>query len=576
MCGLIRAASGHERYQPYPRVDLPDRTWPQRTVTTAPTWCSVDLRDGNQALVNPMDLRRKQALFDLLVRMGYKEIEVAFPAASQTEFDFVRQLIEGNQIPDGVTIQVITQARPELIDRTFDSIKGARRAIVHLYNSTSTLQRDVVFRKSPKQIIALAADATRRCRVLAGQNKHTEIQFEYTPESFTGTELEFALAICDEVTGVWQPTADLPIIINLPATVEMSTPNIFADRIEWMGRSLRDRENTVVSVHPHNDRGTGVAAAELAMLAGAQRVEGCLFGNGERTGNVCLITLGLNLYSQGVDPGIDFADIDVIRRTVENCNQLPIHPRHPYGGELVYTSFSGSHQDAIKKGLEDMSRQALEAGTVTDKRPWAVPYLPLDPKDVGRSYQAVIRINAQSGKGGVAYLLKTEHQLDLPKELQMDFSRTVQSRADERGTELDESEIWQIFSREYLYPAGPLTVSAAGDCPSCSQHGTRCVTLEIPGRRTCIGSDGDCLPTELLPALAGLGLGEFTLSTSQSHLLPDAGVAAYCALTSSLGTTWGVAIGTSTSVALVEAAGNAINRALRTPAPAHQLAPVSQ
>ena len=552
---------GHHRYEPYLPVDLPDRQWPGRTITSAPRWCSVDLRDGNQALINPMDLERKHAMFGLLVSMGYKEIEVAFPSASNTEFEFVRQLVERDLIPDDVTIQVITQARTALITRTFESIRGARRAIVHLYNSTSTLQREVVFRKSPAEIIELAVDATRMCRKLADEIKDTEVQFEYTPESFTGTELDFALRICDEVSDVWEPTAELPIIMNLPATVEMSTPNVYADRIEWMGRALRHREHTVLSVHPHNDRGSGVAAAELAVLAGAQRVEGCLFGNGERTGNVCLVTLGLNLYSQGIDPGIDFGDINGIRRTVEHCNQLPVHPRHPYGGELVYTSFSGSHQDAIKKGLDEISRQAASSGVSTAELRWAVPYLPIDPKDVGRTYEAVIRVNSQSGKGGVAYLLKTRHELDLPRDLQVDFSRAVQSCADRRGTEMSEPEIWGMFVDEYMHPAGPLVVSAATGGATCPEHGARCVTLEASGRRTCIGSSDDALP-----AVARLGLGQFVVASSGEHPVQEGQVAAYCALRTGDRTTWGVGIEARRSTARVAAAANAVNRALRSSA----------
>jgi len=566
MCdpGTASAATvtGHRRYEPYLPVDLPDRQWPLRTIASAPRWCSVDLRDGNQALVNPMNLERKHALFELLVSMGYKEVEVAFPSASNTEFDFVRQLVERDLVPDDVTIQVITQARPALITRTFESIQGARRAIVHLYNSTSTLQRDVVFRKSPAEIIALAVDAARMCRKLADEIEDTEVQFEYTPESFTGTELDFALRICDEVSDVWEPTAERPIIMNLPATVEMSMPNVYADRIEWMGRELRHREHTILSVHPHNDRGTGVAAAELAVLAGAQRVEGCLFGNGERTGNVCLVTLGLNLYSQGIDPGIDFGDINGIRRTVERCNQLPVHPRHPYGGELVYTSFSGSHQDAIKKGLDEISRQAADSGVPTAELRWAVPYLPIDPKDVGRTYEAVIRANSQSGKGGVAYLLKTKHELELPRDLQVDFSRVVQSCADRRGTEMNEPEIWEMFVDEYVNRAGPLVVSAATSEATCPEHGERCVTLEAAGRRMCIGS-----PDDALPAVARLGLGQFVVASSGEHPIQEGRVAAYCALQTGDRTAWGVGIDARRSTARVAAAASAVNRALCPSAP---------
>jgi 2-isopropylmalate synthase len=560
--GLTAPGCG-DRYLPYDVVDLPDRQWPGKTISVAPTWCSVDLRDGNQALIDPMDLERKHTMFGLLVSLGFKEIEVAFPAASQTEFDFVRQLIELDLIPDDVTIQVITQARPELIARTFESIRGARRAIVHLYNSTSKVQRDIVFRKDRAAIIGLAVDGTRRCRELADESPGCEIQFEYTPESFTGTELDFALSICDEVSEAWAPTADLPIIVNLPATVEMSTPNVYADRIEWMSRSLRNRSDTVVSVHPHNDRGTGVAAAELAVLAGAQRVEGCLFGNGERTGNVCLVTLALNLYTQGVSSLLDFSDIDSVRRTVEHCTRLPVHARHPYGGELVYTSFSGSHQDAIKKGLDEMARK--EASAASDQLRWAVPYLPIDPKDVGRSYQAVIRVNSQSGKGGLAYLLKAEHQLDLPRDLQADFSRTIQACTDQRGTELSEPEIWHMFVDDYVHPDGPLNISTPTAARPCAEHGPRCVTLEADGRSTCVGQDGDGLPQDLLPALAGLGLGEFSLHCSEDQLIASdtaAQAAAYCAVECGHRTSWGVGIARSRSAARLHAAQNAVNRVL--------------
>ena len=421
------------RYVPFRPVDLADRTWPARTVEAAPLWCSVDLRDGNQALIDPMTPPRKRRMFELLVRMGYKEIEVGFPSASQTDFDFVRQIIEDDLIPDDVTIQVLTQAREPLIERTFESIAGAPRAIVHLYNSTSTLQRRVVFGLDKAGITAIATDAARLCLKLAESMGDTEVRFEYSPESYTGTELDYALEVCSAVIDVWQPTPDWPAIINLPATVEMATPNVYADSIEWMSRHLPRRDAVVLSLHPHNDRGTAVAAAELGVLAGADRIEGTLFGNGERTGNVDLVSLGLNLFSQGVDPMIDFSDIDEIRRTVEYCNQLPVHERHPYGGDLVYTAFSGSHQDAIKKGFDALERDAAAAGVPVDEHPWGVPYLPIDPKDVGRTYEAVIRVNSQSGKGGVAYLMKTEHAMELPRRLQIEFSQVVQQVTDAAG-----------------------------------------------------------------------------------------------------------------------------------------------
>ncbi len=461
------------RYEPFPTVDVPDRTWPGKKITQAPRWCAVDLRDGNQALIDPMTPARKKKMFQLLVEMGYKEIEVGFPAASQTDFDFVRMLIEEDLIPDDVVIQVLTQAREHLIERTYESLRGAKQAIVHLYNSTSTLQRRVVFDLDMDGIVDIAVTGARLCKKFEETIPETEVFYEYSPESYTGTELEFAARICNEVLEVFGPTPERPVIVNLPATVEMASPNVYADSIEWMNRHLDNRESVVLSLHPHNDRGTAVAAAELGYLAGADRIEGCLFGNGERTGNVCLVTLGLNLFTQGVDPQIDFAlggkGIDEIRRTVEYCNQLPVHERHPYGGDLVYTAFSGSHQDAIKKGLEALERDAAATGVPVEEHPWAVPYLPIDPKDVGRTYEAVIRVNSQSGKGGVAYIMKSEHKLELPRRLQIEFSRVVQEHTDGEGGEMSPEAIWSDFSAEYLERDTPLklnsvhTSSAAGE-----------------------------------------------------------------------------------------------------------------
>ncbi|MGB3674194.1 MAG: 2-isopropylmalate synthase [Candidatus Nanopelagicales bacterium] len=444
------------RYQPFTPITLPDRTWPDAVITEAPRWCAVDLRDGNQALIDPMSPARKKRMFQLLVDMGYKEIEVGFPSASQTDFDFIRELIEEDLIPDDVVIQVLTQARDHLIERTFESIVGADQAIVHLYNSTSTLQRRVVFGLDREGIKDIAVHGAQLCAKHAENAGDTEVFFEYSPESFTGTELEFAVEVCNAVTDVWQPTPDRKVIHNLPATVEMATPNVYADSIEWMSRNLNNRDAVVLSLHPHNDRGTAVAAAELGYMAGADRIEGCLFGNGERTGNVCLVTLGMNLFSQGIDPQINFSDIDEIRRTVEYCNQLPVHERHPYGGDLVYTAFSGSHQDAINKGLAAMQFDADEAGVAVDEFEWAVPYLPIDPKDVGRTYEAVIRVNSQSGKGGVAYIMKSEHNLDLPRRLQIEFSQVVQQLTDSEGGEVSPTEMWETFQDEYLpNPAAP-------------------------------------------------------------------------------------------------------------------------
>jgi 2-isopropylmalate synthase len=428
------------KYRAFAPVGLADRTWPNAVICAPPTWCSVDLRDGNQALIEPMDAARKRRMFDMLVKTGFKEIEVGFPAASQTDFDFVRELIEQGLIPDDVVIQVLTQARPELIARTYESLRGARRAIMHVYNSTSIAQRRVVFRTDRAGIIDIAVRGATEVREHALRQPDTEWTFEYSPESFTGTELDFAVEVCDAVNAVWEPTPDRRSILNLPATVEMATPNIYADQIEWFSRHVRDRDCVVLSVHPHNDRGTAVAAAELAVMAGADRVEGTLFGNGERTGNVDIVTLALNLYSQGVDPKLDFSNINEAARCAESCNQLPIHPRHPYVGDLVFTAFSGSHQDAIKKGL------AARA----DADIWDVPYLPIDPSDLGRSYDSIIRVNSQSGKGGVAYLLERDYQLMMPRRLQIEFSQVVQSAADITGKELSSKEIWDLFSREYL------------------------------------------------------------------------------------------------------------------------------
>jgi 2-isopropylmalate synthase len=438
-----------QRYRPFTPIDLPDRTWPNTVIEQAPRWCAVDLRDGNQALIDPMTPDRKRRMFELLVSMGYKEIEVGFPSASQTDFDFVRQLIEEDLIPDDVVIQVLTQSREHLIERTFESVRGAKQAVVHLYNSTSTLQRRVVFGLDRAGIIDIAVHGAQLCAKFA-EDHNSDIFFEYSPESYTGTELDFAVEICDAVTEVWQPTPDRPVIVNLPATVEMATPNVYADSIEWMHRNLARRDSLVLSLHPHNDRGTAVAAAELGYMAGADRIEGCLFGNGERTGNVCLVTLGMNLFSQGIDPQINFADIDEIRRTVEYCNQLPVAERHPYGGDLVYTAFSGSHQDAINKGLKAMQEDSAAANTPVDDFRWEVPYLPIDPQDVGRTYEAVIRVNSQSGKGGVAYIMRTEHRLDLPRRLQIEFSQVIQEHTDEEGGEVDPQEMWTIFADEYL------------------------------------------------------------------------------------------------------------------------------
>ncbi len=441
-----------QKYRPYPSVAMPDRTWPSKSITRPPVWCSVDLRDGNQALIEPMDAQRKLRMFNLLVKMGYKEIEVGFPAASQTDYDFIRKLIDHDLIPDDVTVQVLTQSREPLIRRSFEALKRVKRAIMHLYNSTSTTQRRVVFNLDKPGIVNIAVNGAKLIAECAKDYPETDWTFQYSPESFTGTELDFAAEICDAVNDVWKPTPSNKTIINLPSTVEMTPPNVYADQIEWMSGRLKSRDSIVLSIHPHNDRGCGVAAAELAVMAGAERIEGCLFGNGERTGNVCLVTLGLNLFTQGVEPGIDFSDINEIVRTVEHCNQLPVHPRHPYGGDLVFTAFSGSHQDAIKKGLADRIR-LLDSGPTV----WDVPYLPIDPADVGRTYDEVIRVNSQSGKGGIAYLLERDYQLSLPRLLQIEFSQVVQKITDATGKELRSEDIRAAFDREYLQATSPLT-----------------------------------------------------------------------------------------------------------------------
>jgi 2-isopropylmalate synthase len=430
-----------EQYRPFLPPPLEDRTWPSKRITRAPRWCSVDLRDGNQALIDPMDPARKLKMFETLVETGFKEIEVGFPSASQPDLDFIRQIIENDRIPTDVTVQVLVQCRPDLIEKTFEALRGARRAIVHFYNSTSVLQRRVVFGLDTAGITEIATNAARLCRKLEGTLPDTDITYEYSPESFTGTEIEYAIEICEAVMDVIEPTPQRPIILNLPATVEMYTPNIYADVIERFHRQIRDRDAVVLSLHPHNDRGEAVAAAELALMAGADRIEGTLFGNGERTGNVDVVTLGMNLFTQGVDPALDFSDIDALRRVAEYCNRLPVHPRHPYVGDLVYTAFSGSHQDAIKKGIEALP---------SDADVWEVPYLPIDPKHVGRTYEAVIRVNSQSGKGGVAYVMKAEHGLDLPRRLQIEFSKTVQLVTEESGTEISPASMWERFEEEYL------------------------------------------------------------------------------------------------------------------------------
>jgi 2-isopropylmalate synthase len=553
------------RYQPFTPVKLTDRSWPDKVITQAPRWCAVDLRDGNQALIDPMDGQRKLRMFELLVGLGYKEIEVGFPAASQTDFDFVRKIIEEDRIPGDVVIQVLTQARPELIERTFEAIRGSRQAIVHLYNSTSTLQRRVVFGQDKEGITAIAVEGAKLCKKLAQEMGDTQIFFQYSPESFTGTELEYAVEVCNAVNEVWQPTPDRKVIVNLPATVEMATPNVYADQIEWMNRHLAHRDSIVLSLHPHNDRGTAVAAAELGYLAGADRIEGCLFGNGERTGNVCLVTLGLNLFTQGVDPQIDFSDIDEIRRTVEYCNQLPVNERHPYGGDLVYTAFSGSHQDAIKKGFEHLERDAAAAGVPVEEFTWQVPYLPIDPKDVGRSYEAVIRVNSQSGKGGVAYLMKSEHSLELPRKLQIEFSRVVQEHTDSEGGEVTGERMWEIFRAEYLSGGPRAGLLAHRNSSRVAEKDVLTCDLRIGGEIREIEGIGNGPISAFVDALARVGIDVRVLDYTEHALTSgsDAQAAAYIECEVDGRIFWGVGIDANTVTASLKGVLSAVNRAAR-------------
>ena len=572
------------RYRSYSDAfptDLPDRAWPSKVITAAPMWCAVDLRDGNQALIDPMSPERKRIMFELLVKMGYKQIEVGFPSASQTDFDFVRMLIEEGLIPDDVVIQVLTQAREELIARTFESIKGAKQAIVHLYNSTSILQRDVVFRTDKQGIIDIALQGARWCTQYESTVPGTTVFYEYSPESYTGTELEFAVDVCNQVLEVFQPTPERKVIINLPSTVEMATPNVYADSIEWMSRHLNHRENVIVSLHPHNDRGTAVAAAELGYQAGADRIEGCLFGNGERTGNVDLVALGINLFTQGIDPQIDFSDLDEVRRTAEYCNQLRVHERSPWAGDLVYTAFSGSHQDAIKKGFEAMDAEAARRGVPVSELEWAVPYLPVDPKDLGRGYEAVVRVNSQSGKGGVAYLLKADHALDLPRRLQIEFSGVVQAKTDAEGGEVTSEQIWEVFQDEYL-PAPShrpedkwgryelLSTRTASDMSGSVELDIRIrVGDEVEEARGV----GNGPIAAFLEVMAEQGH-EIKLYDYVEHTLSEGGdalAAAYVELQVGEKRLWGVGIDGDISTASLKAVVSAVNRAVRTEAGEREL-----
>ncbi|MET8955095.1 2-isopropylmalate synthase [Streptomyces sp. NPDC004393] len=560
------------KYRPYDQVDIPDRTWPDQRVSRAPRWLSTDLRDGNQALIDPMSPTRKRAMFDLLVKMGYKEIEVGFPASGQTDFDFVRSIIEEEgAIPDDVTISVLTQAREDLIERTVESLKGARRANVHLYNATAPVFRRVVFRGSKDDIKQIAVDGTRLVMEYAEKllGPETEFGYQYSPEIFTDTELDFALEVCEAVMDVWQPGPGREIILNLPATVERSTPSTHADRFEWMHRNLSRREYVCLSAHPHNDRGTAVAAAELAVMAGADRVEGCLFGQGERTGNVDLVTLGMNLFSQGVDPQIDFSHIDDIRRTWEYCNQMEVHPRHPYIGDLVYTSFSGSHQDAIKKGFDAMEAEAAAQGRTVDDIEWAVPYLPIDPKDVGRSYEAVIRVNSQSGKGGIAYVLKNDHKLDLPRRMQIEFSKIIQAKTDAEGGEVTPTEIWSVFRDEYLpnpdNPWGRIQVRTGQTTTDKDGVDTLTVEATVDGRDTVLTGSGNGPISAFFDALQSIGI-DVRLLDYQEHTMSEgasAQAASYieCAIDGKV--LWGIGIDANTTRASLKAVVSAVNRADR-------------
>ncbi len=555
------------RYKPFAPIALKDRTWPDKVISKAPRWCAVDLRDGNQALIDPMSPSRKLKMFELLVKMGYKEIEVGFPSASQTDFDFVRELIEKDLIPDDVVIQVLTQARDHLIERTYEAIAGADQAVVHVYNSTSTLQREVVFGLDKEGIKEIATHGAQLVKKYA-ESADGEIYFEYSPESYTGTELEYAVEVCNAVTEIWEPTKDRPAIINLPATVEMATPNIYADSIEWMSRNLANREAVILSLHPHNDRGTAIAAAELGYMAGADRIEGCLFGNGERTGNVDLITLGMNLFSQGIDPEIDFSDIDEIKRTVEYCNQLPVHERHPYGGDLVYTAFSGSHQDAINKGLKALQRKAEAAAVSVDEHQWEVPYLPIDPKDVGRSYEAVIRVNSQSGKGGVAYIMKSEHNLDLPRRLQIEFSQVVQKITDSQGGEVTAGQLWEIFQDEYLpnpqKPWGRFSLNSVTQDSAVDGDTTLNAMIKDLGNEVSLRGVGNGPIAAFVEALASHGVRVRVLDY-QEHAMSaggDAQAAAFLECQVGDKILWGVGIDPSIVTASLKAIISAVNREL--------------
>ena len=551
--------SSVNKYSPFKVISLDDRTWPTKQIKKSPIWCSVDLRDGNQSLIEPMGMEKKLRFFSMLVDLGFKEIEIGFPSASNTEFSFVRELIEKKLIPGDVKIQVLTQAREHLIKRTFESVKGAENVILHLYNSTSTLQREVVFKQDKKGILKIATDGAKLVKILADENKSTNWQFEYSPESFTGTELEYAVEVCNEVNQIWKPSKELKTIMNLPATVELASPNIYADQIEWMCRNLDQRDNVLVSLHPHNDRGTGIAAAELGLMAGADRIEGTLFGNGERTGNVDIVSLALNQLTQGVDPKLDFSDINKVIREVEYCNQLPIHPRHPYAGDLVFTAFSGSHQDAIKKGFDAMRE--------SNDPKWRVPYLPIDPEDVGRNYEAVIRINSQSGKGGVAYIIEKDHGLSLPRRLQIDFSGIIQKIADETGKELEADLIWDNFNRTYIEVNGKYEYLNHEIVSKIDENNKQIdeinLNLRINGNDANLHGKGNGPIDSFIDALSSEFKFNLKVSDYQQNAISsgsDASAAAYIELYIKDRTFWGVGINSNTVVASFQAIINGINR----------------
>nr|WP_052287581.1 2-isopropylmalate synthase [Streptomyces sp. 769] len=556
----------HRYIREEPRLPqgLADRSWPEREIARPPLWASVDLRDGNQALANPMDARRKRRMFDLLVGMGFKEIEVGYPASSAADFSFIRELITQDLVPDDVTIVVFTPARLDLIDRTFEAVQGAKRAMVHLCLATACLWREAVFSMTAPELREFTLQAARHVAALADGMPGSQLRFEYSPETFNVTEPEFALEVCDAVSAVWDAAPDRPVTLNLPATVETDSPNVFADQVEWMHRNLNRRESVILSVHPHNDRGTAVASAELAVMAGADRIEGTLFGNGERTGNVCLATLALNLFSRGIDPQLDFSDIDAIRRTVEQCNQMPVPARHPYAGDLVYTAFSGTHQDAIGKGFAALDKRSARTGRSAAELPWEVPYLPIDPKDVGRTYESVVRVNSQSGKGGVAHVLKTHYGLDLPRTLRVELAKAVQEVTDETGVEVSSRHLWEVFTETYLEPRPGLLLKEVEESPQGNRVGVTVTLAEPGGRERELTGIGDQFSDALLDALAYLGhdirLHQLTHHTVDDHATPR--TAAYVQLTTGTSTAHGAGIDPDSHTAVATAVFNALNKAL--------------